>query len=262
MDIGKLKYFTDEFSKIYPLSHSLWRSFEACLLSEVRLSGPILDLGCGDGSFAKIFFKDKPADLEIVGVDICQSDCEKARKIGFYKEVACAPSHVLPFKESSFKSVFSNSVMEHIEKIDETLKELNRVLAPGGLLLFSAPSAVFAKNLFYEKIAGKAYGNFINGTFKHRNCLSPEEWNKKFTESNFNLVSVKPMLSKKTESLWDIFLPISFAQHLFVKKINPKMPLSFVNKFFIEKFVENCRQSEEAVGMGGGNLIIAAEKKI
>jgi SAM-dependent methyltransferase len=46
---------------------------------------------------------------------------------------------VMPFQENTFDTIICNAVLEHVVSIDLVLKELHRVLKPGGCLTASVP---------------------------------------------------------------------------------------------------------------------------
>ena len=75
-----MNYFK-RYLRISPFSHALWRACEARSLESVKLKRPILDLGCGFGEFAGVFYE---SSIE-VGVDNSHLDIEKAGNIGKYK---------------------------------------------------------------------------------------------------------------------------------------------------------------------------------
>ena len=49
----------------------------------------------------------------------------------------------LPFSESSFDAAFILDVLEHIDEDETVLREIRRVLRPGGSLLITVPAFMF-----------------------------------------------------------------------------------------------------------------------
>jgi len=94
----------------------------------------ILDAGCGRQGFAK-FMKEQAPNLVIVGVDISVYIADTAEHCKVYQ----ASLDELPFEDQNFDCVFSCDVLEHIpeKRVPGALKELYRVLKPGGLWAFS-----------------------------------------------------------------------------------------------------------------------------
>lgn len=91
-----------------------------------KKEGKILDLGCGDGSLIKDL---KTSTSEVFGLDINKSNLKRIR--GF-NVVAADLERGLPFKSRTFDLVVSNQVIEHIDRIDNLLDEIHRILKDGG----------------------------------------------------------------------------------------------------------------------------------
>lgn len=97
-----------------------------------------LDVGCGNGA-APIHIA-QTFGLDVTGVDVDPEQIEAARTKG--KEVENArfmtmDGTQLPFSEGEFDIVFTNKVTHHIPNWQEALKEMARVLKPGGYLIYS-----------------------------------------------------------------------------------------------------------------------------
>ncbi|ACG74374.1 Methyltransferase type 11 [Anaeromyxobacter sp. K] len=134
----------------------LWRYFEVLavkrlLAEDARLArGPILDVGCGDGElFGWVFGRRRDA----VGVDSCDTwddDVASARERGIYGEVSKEDARALSFPDGRFALVFSNSVVEHVDGVEQLIAEAHRVLRPGGALIFTTPDPRLYEAPAYE----------------------------------------------------------------------------------------------------------------
>ena len=58
-------FFLKETSKIYPVSHALWRVWEYFEILNQQFEYPLLDLGCGDGKKAEIFVKHLKGNIKL-----------------------------------------------------------------------------------------------------------------------------------------------------------------------------------------------------
>lgn len=94
-----------------------------------KLSGRLLDVGCGSKPYRLLFKVD-----EYVGLDI---DSESSRLRGTAEYLY--DGTIFPFENASFDSILCNQVLEHVFNPDEFLGEIQRVLKPGGKLLLTVP---------------------------------------------------------------------------------------------------------------------------
>jgi malonyl-CoA O-methyltransferase len=109
----------------------------------------VLDAGCGAGADLPLLRRRYP-DAEIIGVDSAfrlakaardaRTLAEKARALlgRASSRLACADVVRLPFATASFSAVWSNLALPWLPDPSGGLKELQRVLEPGGLLMFSS----------------------------------------------------------------------------------------------------------------------------
>jgi ubiquinone/menaquinone biosynthesis C-methylase UbiE len=100
----------------------------------------ILDYGCGEGEVVEEGLK---MGLTIYGAEAfydgssAKAAIEKKRLLGH--AVRMIENGVIPFEDQRFDLVISNMVFEHVEDLDGVLKEIYRVLKPGGQLLCLFP---------------------------------------------------------------------------------------------------------------------------
>lgn len=95
----------------------------------------ILDLGCGTGtmlSHLRQFGEAEGVDADEQAVGFCHARGED--------RVQLLESPRLPFPDDSFDLLTALDVLEHIEDDRSTLREVARVLRPGGLLLATVPA--------------------------------------------------------------------------------------------------------------------------
>ncbi|MDD2921822.1 MAG: methyltransferase domain-containing protein [Anaerolineales bacterium] len=133
-----------DLNKIYPYIPSLvlWRAWEYAAYRHYRLQDPTLDLACGDGQFFNLVWGNAG---RVMGIDIDEQVCARARASGVYAEVRQTAAHELPFADNTFASVFSNCALEHMDYIDQVLSEACRVTQPGGLFIASVVTDKFTE---------------------------------------------------------------------------------------------------------------------
>ena len=60
----------------------------------------------------------------------------------------CADAHRIPFQSHLFDKVYFYDVIEHVQSPYRCLREIHRVLRPGGILELSTPNATHWRNFF------------------------------------------------------------------------------------------------------------------
>lgn len=98
-----------------------------------------LDLGCGTG-LAGVLFRDSCKYLE--GVDLSNGMCQQAKRKNIYDKVIHASllSHMKKHKSNSFDLIISADVFMYVLDLKAVMKEIGRILKPGGLAVFSTES--------------------------------------------------------------------------------------------------------------------------
>jgi ubiquinone/menaquinone biosynthesis C-methylase UbiE len=202
------KYFR-RYLKIAPLSVALCRSIEASFFSTVRMKAPILDIGCGFGEFAKVFFDSQIA----MGVDNSALDLLAAAKVKKYKHLLLADARKLPLANNSFATVMSVSTMEHIPEVEKVIHEAYRVLKPKGMLAISMETNEVDTHMFYWQLLEKMGLHTLAGMYKkafndlfHRHTLfSQKEWEHIIKKSGFVIEKSHMIVSPTIITLFDIF---------------------------------------------------------
>lgn len=108
---------------------------------ELRDGLSILDCGCGMGFY--LLAMGRLRRLDLVGVDTDPRRLEQARRAAPAARLERADASALPFPDASFDGVLLTEVLEHVEDDLGALRELRRVLRPGGILAVSVPNSRF-----------------------------------------------------------------------------------------------------------------------
>ena len=107
----------------------------------------VLDVGCGEGRH--IFgilneFEDVYCyglDQDIPSLDKCKEGLEFFKELDSNGTIFQAGSvYQLPFEENFFDLIICSEVLEHLDDYHAAIKEIHRVLKPGGKFLPSVPS--------------------------------------------------------------------------------------------------------------------------
>ncbi|WP_397601418.1 class I SAM-dependent methyltransferase [Silvanigrella sp.] len=118
----------------------------------------VLDVGCGIGHWGRVLSPFLSKTCVISGIDMEPASIKNAIQITnkyelekrFHYYVAFADQ--IPFPDNTFDMVTCQTVLIHIKDVIKILKEMKRVLKPGGLLVVAEPNNA-ASNLIENLIS-------------------------------------------------------------------------------------------------------------
>jgi SAM-dependent methyltransferase len=111
------------------------------LLQSLPPGARVLDLGARTGSF-----QSARRDLSIVRLDL---EIPATRAAGLY---AAGDAARMPFADAAFDLIVSNHSLEHFVELEATVREIGRVLRPGGALFVTVPDATTVTDRIYRWI--------------------------------------------------------------------------------------------------------------
>lgn len=193
-----------------------WRrkAADVCLESNPRR---ILDLCSGTGDLAIELAGKADSGTEIIAADFCEPMLEvakaKASRLGLRERITfrVADAAELPYDDGYFDIVtigfgFRNLTFKN-PKSDIYLREINRVITPGGKLIVvetSQPESSILKILsgFYYSAIVKPVGNFVSGekgaysylAYSARNYFGPSDVRDMLINTGFGHVEFRPLL--------------------------------------------------------------------
>ncbi len=169
----------------YSPSDALLRASEVFIWQKIKLDSPSLDIGCGDGDISRRIFS-FPAPID-VGIDL-----QKPKPSALYRQILQADATKLPFKNSSFQTVISNSTFEHIKADTKAVSEVARVLKPGGKFYLTVPTPRWRPFLSDQ----------INARVAHLHYRSAKDWQKLLAKNNLVLKKVEYYFPPASVSAW------------------------------------------------------------
>ena len=162
------------------------------------------------------------------GIDPDSKELLEANRNGSYLETINCYGSKIPKKNKSFRTIFSNSVLEHINDIDSVLKEANRLLYDGGCLYITVPNACFKeysvisqilKILHLNKVR-KNYHERYNKFWVHFHDYKTSDWKHLFKKNNFKVKYFTRYCPKSICMINDALLPFCVLEFLTKKLIN------------------------------------------
>lgn len=122
-------------NKLYQIARRYSIKTKIHLLKKIKENKKILDIGSGTGEFLNAC---KKIGFETKGIEPSQKAKQQAEK-NFNLDITDKTS-LVGFKSDEFDNITMWHVLEHISDLNQTLKELNRILKPEGQLIIAVPN--------------------------------------------------------------------------------------------------------------------------
>ncbi|PLR75644.1 bifunctional demethylmenaquinone methyltransferase/2-methoxy-6-polyprenyl-1,4-benzoquinol methylase [Bacillus sp. V3-13] len=189
--------------------HKKWRQ-DTMRQMNVRKGAKALDVCCGTGDWTIALAKATGSDGEVIGLDFSQNMLkigeEKVKELGLnHVSLMHGNAMELPFPDDSFDYVTIGFGLRNVPDYMQVLKEMNRVLKPGGLavcLETSQPTMFVFKQLYYfyfkfimpvfGKLFAKSYAEYSWLQESAREFPGMKELAGMFKKAGFQEVKYKP----------------------------------------------------------------------
>ncbi len=173
------------------------RRYYAALVRRYALhdGGKLLEMGCGLGHLLGLL----QDDFHCVGIDLIDYSIEQT-KLNAPKAEAYQMSadDLNAFESGTFSAVVALHLVEHLPNPEDTIRQVNRLLKPGGLWLFATPHPDYSLRRFKDRD-----NDAIGKDKTHINVHPPEQWRKWCEANGFTL------LKHFGDGLWDVpYLPV------------------------------------------------------
>jgi ubiquinone/menaquinone biosynthesis C-methylase UbiE len=147
----------DEYATMFRVEETHWwyRALHRLIFQTLEAELPdwrdkaIIDVGCGTGAILKQLGNPE----KNVGIDLAPEAISFCRQRGL-NNVQQGDIHALPFPDASFDAVICSSVLYHqwVSDVEGAVREMRRVLRPGGALLIIAPAFPFLHSAHDEAV--------------------------------------------------------------------------------------------------------------
>lgn len=165
---------------------------------KIKRGSTILDVGTGTGVLLPFLLEATGPGGKVVALDIAEKMLEKARaRVGERVELVLGDITAAPFGDSTFDEVICNSCFPHVKDKLRALKEMARILKPGGRLVVCHPMSREAVNNLHRSLGG-VVGNDLLPEHEemHELCRQAGFWQTAITDvaEMYLLTARKPML--------------------------------------------------------------------
>jgi SAM-dependent methyltransferase len=109
--------------------------FKKLLDTHITPQCSLLEVGCGRQVFGSEYYT---RAAKKVGIDL---EAEAIQENTTLDSVVCGSIESMPFPDNTFDIVIAQWVLEHVADATKTVREIERVLKPGGIFLFMTPNA-------------------------------------------------------------------------------------------------------------------------
>ena len=175
----------------------LWRATEFIMLRDLTFQGPVLDYGCGNGEVARSVLR---SHWPIDGLELVGAEARVASASDTYRFVMQGSGVQAPVMSDVYGTVYSHSVFEHIPDDLAAIREVARVLRPGGRFVFTVPAPAFASRIMCEH--GEKTLEMVNRRLGHYHYRSIDEWEECLDNVGLDVVMARGHLPAETQRTW------------------------------------------------------------
>jgi SAM-dependent methyltransferase len=179
-------------------------------------SGPVLDVGCGDGFWWTL--RDA-TQREVYGIDISAREIAQAKTR--INAALTDVSREQPFPGTEFEEIIGNCSLEHVPDIDAALSNLRKAAAPNARLLMFVPTPRWAYQgqlqswlLRHAPRVAMSIAGALNGFFQHWHLYDAKVWTRLLAQNGWRVRATYGLGSARSEFLFRAFMPPAFMQFL------------------------------------------------
>lgn len=206
----------------------------------------LVEIGCGMGTDLLQFAR---GGAHCTGVDLTPRSIEISRlHFDLYQmraDFVLTDAETLPFMDASFDVVYSNGVLHHTPGTAQAIREVHRILRPGGqakVMLYHRHSLYYWSEIILHR--GLLRGHFLRGH-------SPEEIMSRYVE--YSETNARPLVKaysrRQARELFAPFREVKIEIEQMIRK-----ELHLLNPLVSEKLFQRLQRSV------GWNVVITARK--
>ena len=207
--------FFDTYFAFAPAALALRECVRLAAIREIDLPAPILDVGCGDGIFARLAYPDR----QVWGIDINATEIRRAQATATYATLICGSITSTDLPKEYFRSVIANCSLEHVPDIRGAFRTIGQSLVPGGRFVLIVPSPRWTEQLpmprTLESVGlpslASAYRSGLDRLFRHVHMYDGNGWTQLLRDAGFVVDRMDPIVSPAVTAAFDLLLYPSVA---------------------------------------------------
>ena len=163
----------------------------------------VLEIGCGGGLICAELAR---RGAVAMGVDPSREALEVARtrtrQEGLGAQCTFIPgsAEALPFADGSFSALVCLDVLEHVQDLSATIREISRVLAPGGLFVFDTINRTWMARLALIWIGERFFQRqgLVPGIHDYHGFIKPRELQDHLRANEFDVREITGFMPRLT----------------------------------------------------------------
>jgi SAM-dependent methyltransferase len=202
-----------DFKRYFPYTPTALAVRECVRLAKLApypCEGPVLDVGCGDGLFARLAFQTD----EVWGIDIDANEGRFAQASRAYSQIIIGDITSARLPPGFFKTCVANCSLEHVPNIGAALRSIHDALAPGGVVYLFVPTDDWARHLGAVQLArgagmewlARALQSGIDGVFRHHHLHGRDTWTRFCEDAGFEVTEVSEIGSVASLRAFEAFM--------------------------------------------------------
>lgn len=202
--------FFDDYYAYAPAALALRECVRLAAMRGVELPEPILDVGCGDGIFARLCYPDR----QVWGIDINPTEIRRAQSTSTYSTLICGSITSSDLPKSYFRSAIANCSLEHVPDIAAAFATISAALAPGAPFVLIVPTPDWTHELVVPRMleaaglgrAARSYRDRLDRIFHHVHLYDEHRWTELLADAGMSVDRVEPIVSSGVTSAFDLLL--------------------------------------------------------
>ena len=213
MSSGEFPVDPRDFAAYYAFAPAALAIRECARLRAVRkieLPEPILDVGCGDGVFARLAYPEK----QVWGIDINPTEVRRAQATASYSTLLCGNICEVALPPSFFGSAIANCSLEHVPDVEKAITNMRRSMQRDAPMALIVPAPDWSRQLATAETLrhvglgrlADAYGDALDRIFAHVHLLDVDGWTRVLERCGLSRVEAIPIVDRATSWAFDVLL--------------------------------------------------------